>query len=314
MTLTFIFTWAVLYAHAFAPSQHAHRRLSRHTFFSSRQQDPNAVFRSLLLAKHTVLCIAAAASLLPFEVLTTPPMIEPPPRDADEQARRIYSSRILKQGWDSDVMAAGYRVPEAPATDDPDKAWTYGEITTLGARQLFVYMGLLDNSNNVSFLDMGSGLGKLVVQAYMEVPRLTQAVGIELSQTRHDLACKSWEAVQDQAVRVRTETKAYHESAAIHLVKGDFLDWNLSDVTHVYVSSLCFHDDLVYRLGEKLAREGESLQCIATLKRFPASLENGPLGHPTSEFVEMTWTSPMGGEVYFYRPDTAKKECRLDVR
>ena len=44
------------------------------------------------------------------------------------------------------------------------------------------------------FVDLGSGAGKLVAQARLELPpeRLARAVGVELSPSRHNLASRGW--------------------------------------------------------------------------------------------------------------------------
>ena len=55
---------------------------------------------------------------------------------------------------------------------------TYGEVTTLGARQLFYYMGMTTKERDhppthqpdtIVFCDLGMGRGKLVVQAFLEL-------------------------------------------------------------------------------------------------------------------------------------------------
>ena len=86
-----------------------------------------------------------------------------------------------------------------------EKPSTYGEITPLGARQLFGAMELLDDGprkpkHQVShghFFDLGSGTGKLVGQAVLELPnkRVEKATGIELSPSRHEYAIRAKEAL-----------------------------------------------------------------------------------------------------------------------
>ena len=189
------------------------------------------------------------------------------------------------------------------AKDSPS---TYGEITELGSRQLFYYLHLLDEKEQVVFLDLGSGVGKLVVQAYMELPRLTHAMGIELSSTRHSLAERGWNRVGPDAERVRQMGDAPCQDATLTLRRGDLFDLDVANVTHIYVASLCFSVELMERLGEKLSKEASALKCIATLKKFPSYLEE-TLGEPKLAFVEMTWTRPQGSQVYFYSPPRSQR-------
>ena len=44
------------------------------------------------------------------------------------------------------------------------------------------------------FVDLGSGVGRLVAQARLELPpeRMARCVGVELSPSRHDLATSGW--------------------------------------------------------------------------------------------------------------------------
>jgi hypothetical protein len=262
--------------------------------------------KSVALAKHTLLGMAAAVSLLPPESFTTPPMLEPPSAAAKEHQEAI--SQVLQMGWSA---SDGFQIPqeETSVMDDEEAKYspsTYGEITELGSRQLFYYLHLLDEKEEVVFLDLGSGVGKLVVQAYMELPRLTHAMGIELSSTRHSIAERGWDYVRPDAERVRQMGVAPCQDATLELHRGDLFDLDVANVTHIYVASLCFSVEMMERLGEMLSKEAPALKCIATLKQFPSYLEE-TLGEPKMAFVEMTWTRPQGAHVYFYSPPRSQR-------
>jgi SAM-dependent methyltransferase len=193
---------------------------------------------------------------------------------------------------------------------------TYGEITQLGARQLFSYMKLrsdistLQSSNKkmesindetkISFVDLGCGTGRLLVQAYLELPTVCNFLGIELSKARYSMAAYAWKELQDNATVVRHEGDAVN--ATLQFLHGDLFDLDVSAATHIYVASLCFTDNMMIRLGDKLIQEGKSLQCIATLKPFPLQCNNALGGEPIRQYVEMTWTKSRGQgcTVYFY--------------
>jgi hypothetical protein len=284
----------------FIPRPHFQREYSR--LYVSRQD----LVKNVAVAKHTLLSIAAALSLLPPEAFTTPPMLEPPSAAAKEHQAAV--SQVLQAGWS---QSAGFQIPqeETSVMDDEEakvSPSTYGEITELGSRQLFYYLHLLDEKEKVVFLDLGSGVGKLVVQAYMELPRLTHAMGIELSSTRHSIAERGWNSVRPDAERVRQMGDTPCQDATLELHRGDLFDLDVANVTHIYVASLCFSLEMMEKLGNKLSKEASALKCIATLKQFPSYLEE-TLGEPKLAFMEMTWTRPHGAQVYFYSPPRSQR-------
>jgi hypothetical protein len=205
---------------------------------------------------------------------------------------------------------------------------TYGEVTSAGARQLFNHMGMTTDvpptngsthHDSIVFVDLGSGRGKLVMQAYMELCRITKATGIELAPSRHQAAVEAWEELQSTARKLRASQKEEHRlvpEAEIEFLLENFLESDLSQVTHIYLSSLCFPDKLMYHVSNKLEKDAPKLQCVATLRQFPLDFENRRvLAHSDrelvagasgmkrrSEFVEMSWTKRRGGgcEVHVY--------------
>jgi len=217
-----------------------------------------------------------------------------------------------------------------PFSDDKRKPSTYGEITPLGTRQLFGAMELLDDSNtmgNCQFVDLGSGAGKLVGHAVLELPTLERATGVELSPSRHQAALTAKQALIEylkQRNRNENENEIENENKIpgewfmdakefdkkLQLIEGDLFDVDLSTATHIYVASLCFPDSLMLRLEERLSQriarqQDESvakLQWIATLREFPNDLGHGI--KPIIRFMEMSWTSPLGCTVYLYRCDS----------
>jgi len=170
------------------------------------------------------------------------------------------------------------------------KPSTYGEITPLGVRQLFGVMGLLDRTDTANaadssaahFVDLGSGTGKLVGQAVLELSStLGRATGVELSPSRHASAIRAKEALiewlhrehpndgdrSDSTPSTRSSTissisvspseKAFDAGEILdklELIEGDLFDVDLSTATHIYVASLCFPDNLMLRLEETLSQ------------------------------------------------------------
>lgn len=193
---------------------------------------------------------------------------------------------------------------------------TYGEITFLGSRQLFHFMHIYENQNKpISFIDLGSGNGKLVVQAYLEVPKLRSVRGVELSPSRHQTALSSWTNIREEAKCIRndtlscfdekTSTEKKDSDVEVTLMQGDLFETDISEATHIYVASLCFSEEMMNDLGMKIKNEGQNLVYVATLKPFPSSFEEAGFVRE-ARYVEMSWTKPrgIGGIVYFYSRNT----------
>jgi hypothetical protein len=212
------------------------------------------------------------------------------------------------------------------------KPSTYGEVTPKGARQLFHQMGILkkqhhrqetnknnNDENSLVFMDLGSGAGKLVIQACLELPHLRRAVGVELSPTRHQAAMTAKHRLKllhhpvtnnnqllppqlhensrppQRDKQQQQRRRPYYDDASLQLIEDDLLNADLSDATHIYVASLCFPPKLMRQLQDKLQQEAPNLRCVASIRTFPSLPVVSRM-----EYVEMSWTKPKGMQVYFY--------------
>eukprot|EP00439_Symbiodinium_sp_Y106_P052047 s15_g6.t4 len=188
-----------------------------------------------------------------------------------------------------------------------DQARTYGEVTVAGARHLSRAMGLDAAGTSTSqFLDMGSGCGKLVAQAYLEWPAVKRSVGIELCPERTAQAQQAWSKLVASGaaagLRGTLLQRAVDQVAVqqeVELIQGDLLDADISQATHIFVSSLCFGEELLAEVTRKLGREASALRCAATLTALPQSRAAG-LRYRGSVFAEMTWTGVEGTRVWLY--------------
>lgn len=268
---------------------------------------------SILQAKHTLLTVAASLMTTPPEVFTSPPMIDPngPPSSVEAYQRRKRISFLLENGWNSGPDAYSVSVDELNCLDynvmgsdvgvEQPRPSTYGEITELGARQLFHYMGLLgdqaSNKRNVTIADLGCGSGKLLVLAYMELSCVERLLGVELSETRYQAAIQAWDQVYEDAFELRLAI--CNKEAIMNIQCDDLFQIDLSTMTHIYVASLCFTDEMMERLAKKLiqdmtmTKDKKDIQVIATLKPFPSTYSRY-FGKGDKFFVEMSWTKSLG--------------------
>ena len=215
---------------------------------------------------------------------------------------------VLSRGWQDFDESESYIISEEEANKMDTKnvrPSTYGEITPRGTRQLLSHIQLYDGDyENAVFLDLGSGVGKLVVHAYIEVPTLSQSIGIEMASSRHTNAIQAWKSIKDEAQALRQIVCGEGNTLStdrVCLKQGDMFDLDMSHVTHIYISSPCFGSLVMDRLALKLATDAPNLYCVATVVPFPDHAEMF-LGQPDVKYAEQTWTAPDVEEIYVYWP------------
>ncbi len=197
---------------------------------------------------------------------------------------------------------------------------TYGEVTPLGVRQLASEMGIIDCSyventskngkRDVVFYDMGSGVGRLVTQIYLDQPdRVARAVGIELAEERHRIGSIALEGIlseeqymsenvnssfEDYGDLIDTSTKSISEAFPIQLVHGDVLNEDIDPATtHVYISSLCFPKDVLVALQEELLRL-PNIRVVAALNRLDLIHDLGQeQWEERDTYIQMSWGDSM---------------------
>ncbi|CAL1129630.1 unnamed protein product [Cladocopium goreaui] len=172
----------------------------------------------------------------------------------------------------------------------------YGELVSEGARRLGQEWGLCDGATSAIFADLGSGVGKLVVQSYLEWPGVKRTLGVELSSTRAKHAWEAWESLllSDEAFELRQmalslvgDDEVPNPAEEVQLLKGDLLDADISEATHVYVSSLCFPESLMFDVTVKL-KQAPRLRAAASLQPLALSAKPRLLALP------MSWTKRQG--------------------
>ena len=208
---------------------------------------------------------------------------------------------------------------------------------------MFQKMGLMnhDATNTeptYQFFDLGSGGGRLVIQSHLEIPSVIKSIGIELSPSRCKIASQTWENLmksgeahrlrkmaerswgkvqtQKEGVQSSSTTANHIIEPSVELIEGDLFTLDISQCTHMYVSSLCFTEDMLVRLVDKIEREGINLQIVVSIRALPLRKEDEQIksddarikrkvklgDKPWMEFLEMSWTRGRGDgcPVYFY--------------
>ena len=118
---------------------------------------------------------------------------------------------------------------------------TYGELTKKGLTQILKGV----KTKNKTFVDIGSGKGSVVINVVNNYPQIKKVIGIELDKERHEEAEK----------RIKKEVSKKNQKK-ITLINGDMLtNYSYSDCDLIYISNLCFSNDVNMKLSKKLNKE-----------------------------------------------------------
>lgn len=132
---------------------------------------------------------------------------------------------------------------------------TYGEVTYEGIDilQKRVFQKYLQNRNNVVFIDIGMGRGKLPL--YMSAnPHIVKSIGVELVKERYEDAIQLKKDILKKGKFQRFTDK-------VLFINGDFLkDETTKDIQEltksnpcfIWISNLCFGNDLTNKIFDKL--------------------------------------------------------------
>jgi len=186
-----------------------------------------------------------------------------------------------------------------------DRPSAYGEVAlgVGGVRTLLRAMGLWDvvtPEPSAVFVDLGSGAGRLVAQAWLDLPNVVaQAIGVELAPSRHKAAVRAWKSVcaadDDQGLLLRKGDGPEYRL-------GSMFETDLSLATHIYVASLCFSEELQDQLWAHLTKPDTAprLQVVASLSKFRGP--SAEAAHSKTVNVKMTWNHGNSGTpVQVYR-------------
>jgi len=158
--------------------------------------------------------------------------------------------------------------------DDP--SLTHGEITFVSFSRLLSSLGL---SDGLVFYDLGSGVGKAVIAAALSGICFIKCVGIELLPGLSVAASDVCQSVRHllQAEQTAPSSMTTEEKWAISSLRtnlplmemrtGDMLEEDFSDADVIFLSSLCFSDDLMQGLLKRCSGL-KSGSFVITLKIF----------------------------------------------
>jgi len=188
-------------------------------------------------------------------------------------------------------------------------------------------------SDGVVFYDLGSGEGKLVVQLWLETLatssdriHLQKVVGVELSQARHEMAVSSWKKLQRQLLQPAEEKRiegssritnasggeddesmhsrakarlqaklphSEHYNYLVEFVNSNILEYDYSDATHVFASSIFFPSHVSKEMSRRLhqnAIQHGTLKVVAALSDLELLEQGTPcFWEKRTQRLQMSW-------------------------
>lgn len=140
----------------------------------------------------------------------------------------------------------------------PSSQVRYGEITFEGVR-VFVEHCLgsrasagTDASSSHVFYDLGSGVGRMVLQVFLDFPVVQRSVGVELSRERHEAAVELRRRVLGAEASLHREVHR-ENGRSCELYCGDILEADFSEVTVIWLANSFMSDEFLRQLCSKMA-------------------------------------------------------------
>ncbi len=143
----------------------------------------------------------------------------------------------------------------------------YGELYYYSALKLIQELNITEQDH---FLDIGSGLGKLIYQVFYTTPA-GAVTGVEINQKRHEIAYNLKEHLT-QKLNAVLEHPIQHTKRRLEFVLGDILETDFQDVTIAYVCATVFSYGLLERVGQKI-NNMPSVHTVVSLRKLPDLLK-----------------------------------------
>jgi hypothetical protein len=164
---------------------------------------------------------------------------------------------------------------------------TYGEMNYEGIDIINKKLNISNSFN--TFIDIGSGRGKLVLWYGME-PGITKSIGIELVESRHKDAIELKEKLSDAKL-----------SKTVEFINGDFMNIKFSSMLNpdskvlIWMSNLCFPPSITDKIFGKIANEfsKDTIICCSKITSEPKVSLIDEINIP------MSWTK--NSTVYVYK-------------
>lgn len=193
--------------------------------------------------------------------------------DAHERGKDSATTRVLLERASSDLDGSISQQDERFMCKlTPPSQRVYGEITFQGVRVFMEHClvgGVVGRCRNRTtphvFYDLGSGVGRMVLQVFLDYPEVRGSVGVELSRDRHAAALELRQRVLGDGVASCTRTLVdgnKHVCRYCDLRHGDILEADFSDATIIWLANSFMAESFLRTLCGKMATHAPHLQYV----------------------------------------------------
>ena len=168
-----------------------------------------------------------------------------------------------------------YKFIKEPLILNDKKEFIYGEMSTLSINKIFDHI----NMKNKKFLDIGSGLGKIVIQIALEYP-IKESHGIEISKKRHIIS---------ENIKNKLTPNIQNK---IHFINKDITKIENINYDVIFFSNLCFSESQNIKISKLLCKQKCILLCLKEIDTINQYLKY------YIKNIETSWSKNIN--VYYY--------------
>tara|TARA_B000000437_G_C11639745_1_gene303055 strand:+ start:324 stop:938 length:615 start_codon:yes stop_codon:yes gene_type:complete len=168
--------------------------------------------------------------------------------------------------------------------------YTYGELTYDGIKTIInmvINHTKTSNLKNFTFYDLGCGTANTLKYA-CELANFKKLIGIEFSKTRYNIAMDN-----------------INNNCNVELINNDILSSKIKynkPKSVIYISNLCFSDNVNVKLAKKLSKELKHNSIIFSSKLLPISISHKLINIK----LHQTWNTSSNSYMYIINK-TSKK-------
>lgn len=160
---------------------------------------------------------------------------------------------------------------------------TYGEILPEGLNRLFDYVNI---NNNDSFVDLGSGAGKTVLQSYL-CTNIKNSYGVEIDLARHNVAIDALNDLKQNYNDIIPGLLS-NRDRNIEFLNINIKDFDFSKASILFCNATCYSGGLMDFIKEQVEKNTNIRAVMSTQKIH----DMARLANETIIEIETSWHVP----------------------
>jgi len=181
--------------------------------------------------------------------------------------RMSYHDDVLFQHYLDMIYCDINKVHQDVVRHDRSVSESNGEIFYADINKLLSKVTFAEHD---VFVDLGAGLGKMVLQVYLQTA-VKEVYGIEILSDLHAKAILA-------AKRVQQDMRDFNAGKKLTFLCGDFFEIDFQMATILFINAICFGQDIMIKLG----------QIINTIPRIHTVITLRPMNNLKRLFLKNT--------------------------